>query len=229
MKLNQTSKITNSSNKNKKSLKKTLKKTNKICSPSKINSTLYDNSVIFQFYSKSKDNEPPGESSGEKIKRCDISKYAELSSIPNWRKMLSNFWGPPGKDDTKALFHLGGHTWRTLENYLQGIKYIKENHNYYLQFSLDSNSKISKSPILAKKINKINNVKYDDDYEMRKSTELESGLYAKFSQNIYLRNMLLNTLDAKLIHFRRGKPPLVCTELMKVRRRLRNELCSLNK
>ena len=64
---------------------------------------------------------------------------------------------------------------------------------------------------------------------MRKSTELESGLYAKFSQNIYLRNMLLNTLDAKLMHFRRGKPPLVCTELMKVRRRLRNEICNLNK
>ena len=39
MKLNQTSKITNSSNKNKKSLKKTLKKTTKICSPSKLNST----------------------------------------------------------------------------------------------------------------------------------------------------------------------------------------------
>lgn len=199
MKLNQTSKITKSSNKNKKSLKKSLKKTNKICSPSKLNSTLYENSVVFQFYSKSKDNEPPGQSSGEKIKRCDVSKYAELSSIPNWRKMLSNFWEPPGKDDTKALFHLGGHTWRTLENYLQGIKYIKENHNYYLQFSLDSNSKISKSPILAKKINKINNVKYDDDYEMRKMAELEHGLYAKFSQNIYLRNLLLNMLDAKQI------------------------------
>ena len=71
--------------------------------------------------------------------------------------MLSNFWEPPGKDDTKALFHLGGHKWRTLQNYLQGIKYIKENHNYYLQFSLDSNSKISKSPILAKKTNKSNN------------------------------------------------------------------------
>ena len=226
MKLNQTSKIAKSFKKNKKS----LKKPNKICSPSKINSTLYDNSAVFQFYSKSKDNEPPGESSGEKIKRCDISKYAELSSIPNWRKMLSNFWEPPGKDDTKALFHLGGHTWRTLENYLQGIKYIKENHNYYLQFSLDSNSKISKSPILAKKTNKSNNnMKYDDDYEIRKSAELQRGQYAKFTQNIYLKNVLLNTLDAKLIHFRRGKPPLVCTELMKVRRRLRNELCSLNK
>ena len=71
--------------------------------------------------------------------------------------------------------------------------------------------------------------KYDDDYEMRKTAELERGLYAKFSQNIYLRNMLLNTLDAKLMHFRRGKPPLVCTELMKVRRRLRNEICNLNK
>ena len=226
MKFNQTSKIAKSSKKNKKS----LKKPNKICSTSKINSTLYDNSAVFQFYSKSKDNEPPGQSSGEKIKRCDISKYAELSSIPNWRKMLSNFWEPPGKDDTKALFHLGGHKWRTLQNYLQGIKYIKENHNYYLQFSLDSNSKISKSPLLAKKINKSNNnMKYDDDYEMHKSVELERGLYAKFSQNIYLKNVLLNTLDAKLIHFRRGKPPLVCTELMKVRRRLRNELCNLNK
>jgi predicted NAD-dependent protein-ADP-ribosyltransferase YbiA (DUF1768 family) len=69
-------------------------------------------------------------------------------------------------------------------------------------------------------------IKCDDSYEARKMAELERGLYAKFSQNIYLKNMLLNTLDAKLLHFRRGKPPLLCIELMRVRRRLRNELCN---
>jgi predicted NAD-dependent protein-ADP-ribosyltransferase YbiA (DUF1768 family) len=221
MKFNKTSKYS----KRQKSFTTTKKIRDSVCSYSKKKSRLYTNSVVFQFYSKSKDNELPGKSSGEKITQSCISKYSELSTIPNWRKMLSNFWEPPGNESkTKALFSLGGHKWRTLQNYLQGIRYIDENHKYYLQFSLDSNSQLSKSPILAKKMYK--HIKCDDNYEERKTIELERGLYAKFSQNIYLRNMLLNTLDAKLVHFRRGKPPLLCIELMKVRQRLRNELCN---
>ena len=211
-----------------KNAKKTIKKYSNhdksICLNSSV--PLYDNSVVFQYYSKSKDNELPGMGAGEKIKRCDVSKYEQLSAIPNWRKMLSNFWEPPGKDTNKALFSLGGHNWRTVQHYLQGIKYMKENPKYYREFSLDSGSVFSKNPLLAKKMYK--DIPPDTQFKMHEEAEREKALYAKYSQNIYLKNMLLNTLNAKLVHFRRGKPPLVSYELMRVRQKLRKEFCKNN-
>ncbi len=79
-----------------KNSKKTIKKYSSddksICLKSSV--PLYNNSVVFQYYSKSKDNELPGMGSGDKIKHCDVSKYEELTAIPNWRKMLSNFCEP---------------------------------------------------------------------------------------------------------------------------------------
>lgn len=208
--------------KNKKTIKRC--KTNSYCLKS--NLPLYDNSVIFQYYSKSKDNQLPGMGAGEKISPCNISKYEMLASIPNWRKMLSNLWEPPGKDKKKALFNLGGYRWRTLQHYMEAIKYIKENPKYYYQFSLDSVTELSKNPLLAKKMYK--NINVDKDFKIREKTEREKALYAKYSQNIYLRNVLLHTMNAKLIHFRRGKPPLVSNELMHVRRLLRQKLCKNN-
>ena len=211
-----------------KNAKKTIKKYSSddksICLNSHVH--LYDNSVVFQYYSKSKDNELPGMGAGEKIKHCDISKYEQLSAIPNWRKMLSNFWESPGKDKKKPLFTLGGHKWRTVQHYLQGIKYMKENPKYYHEFSLDSDSAFCKNPLLAKKMYK--DIPSDTNFKMREEAEREKALYAKYSQNIYLKNMLLNTLNAKLVHFRRGKPPLVSNELMRVRQKLRKEVCKNN-
>jgi predicted NAD-dependent protein-ADP-ribosyltransferase YbiA (DUF1768 family) len=211
-----------------KNAKKTIKKYSNddksMCLKSGV--PLYNNSVVFQYYSKSKDNELPGMGAGEKIKHCDVSKYEKLSSIPNWRKMLSNFWEPPGNDKTKSLFTLGGHKWRTVQHYLQGIKYMKENPKYYREFSLDSGSAFCKNPLLAKKMYK--DIPSDTDFKMREEAEREKALYAKYSQNIYLKNMLLNTLNAKLVHFRRGKPPLISNELMRVRQKLRKEVCKDN-
>jgi predicted NAD-dependent protein-ADP-ribosyltransferase YbiA (DUF1768 family) len=62
-------------------------------------------------------------------------------------------------------------------------------------------------------------------FKIREEVEREKALYSKYSQNIYLKNMLLTTLNAKLVHFRRGKPPLVSNELMRVRQKLRKEVC----
>jgi hypothetical protein len=74
---------------------------------------LYDDATVFQFYSKSMDKPLPGTGSGETIERANIPKYAELAKeTPQWRKMLSNFWEPPGDDRDKALFTLDGHQWR---------------------------------------------------------------------------------------------------------------------
>jgi predicted NAD-dependent protein-ADP-ribosyltransferase YbiA (DUF1768 family) len=168
-----------------------------------------------------------GAGSGETIERADIPKFAELAKeTPQWRKMLSNFWEPPGDDRSKALFELDGHKWRTLEHYLQGIKFRKENPKHYLQFSLDSDSDLSKSPTLAKSAardDKYKDIKPDADFGAREEKEREDAQYAKYNQNAYLADMLLNTRNAKLVHFRRGKPPAVCNELMRVRHRLQRE------
>ena len=188
---------------------------------------LYDDATVFQFYSKSMDKPLPGTGSGETIERADIPKYAALAKeSPNWRKMLSNFWEPPGDDKNKPMFTLDGHKWRTVEHYLLGSRFRKENPKHYLQFSLDSDSDMSKSPTLAKsaaKDDKYKDINPDADFNLREEKEREDAQYAKYSQNSYLTDMLLNTRNAKLVHFRRGKPPVVCNELMRVRHRLQLE------
>jgi predicted NAD-dependent protein-ADP-ribosyltransferase YbiA (DUF1768 family) len=195
--------------------------------PSSAHAPLYDDATVFQFYSKSMDKPLPGTGSGETIERANIPKYAALAKeSPQWRKMLSNFWEPPGDDKNKPLFTLDGHAWRTLEHYLKGSQFRKENPKHYLQFSLDSDSDLSKSPALAKaavKDDKYKDIKPDADFNLREEKEREDAQHAKYSQNSYLEDMLLNTRNAKLVHFRRGKPPVVCTELMRVRHRLQLE------
>ena len=188
---------------------------------------LYDDATVFQFYSKSMDKPLPGTGTGETIERTDIPKYAELAKeSPQWRKMLSNLWEPPGDDHAKALFTLDDHKWRTLEHYLQGSRFRKENPKHYLQFSLDSDSDLSKSAALvqtAAKDDKYKDIRPDADYGLREEKEREDAQWAKYSQNSYLADMLLNTRNAKLVQFRRGKPPVVCNELMRVRHRLELE------
>jgi predicted NAD-dependent protein-ADP-ribosyltransferase YbiA (DUF1768 family) len=195
--------------------------------PSSAHAPLYDDATVFQFYSKSMDKPLPGTGSGETIERADIPKYAALAKeSPHWRKMLSNFWEPPGDDKNKPLFTLDGHKWRTVEHYLLGSRFRKENPKHYLQFSLDSDSDMSKSPTLAKsaaKDDKYKDINPDADFNLREEKEREDAQYAKYSQNSYLTDMLLNTRNAKLVHFRRGKPPVVCNELMRVRHRLQLE------
>jgi hypothetical protein len=184
---------------------------------------LYDDAIVFQFYSKSMDKPLPGTGSGETIERADIPKFAELAKeTPQWRKMLSNLWEPPGDDRAKALFLLDGHKWRTLEHYLQGSQFRKENPKHYLNFSLDSDSDLSKSAALLKD-DKHTDTKPDADFGAREEKEREDAQYAKYSQNSYLADMLLNTRNAKLVQFRRGKPPIICDELMRVRHRLQRE------
>ena len=84
---------------------------------------------------------------------------------------------------------------------------------------------MSKSPELAqtKGKDKDKGIQMDADYGAREEKEREDAQYAKYSQNSYLADMLLHTRNAKLVQFRRGKPPVVCDELMRVRHRLQLE------
>ena len=181
---------------------------------------LYDDNIVFQFYDKSMDKPLPGMGSGEKIDSKIISKFSELAkNSPQWRKMLSNLWEPVG-NETQALFTMDGHKWRTLEHYIQGCRFKKENHDHYLKYSLDSESDLSKS--LASNV-KSPSPRVDSDFYAREEKELEDAQYAKFSQNSYLKTMLLNTKNAKLVQYIRSKPPRVSNELMRIRQRLMND------
>ena len=183
---------------------------------------LYTPETTFLFYSKSSDA-IPGKGSGEKMKEGDQDKYIALSKIKDWRKKLSNFWISP--------FNLEGKRWQSVEHYYQGSKF-KSTPDFYNQFSLDSNSDISKDPTLAKaaggksgkfkgKLVRPVAIKMDEGYfPDRSKIEMYKAQHAKFTQNDDLMHLLKLTRDAKLVHHTRGSPPVVFENLMHIRSKI---------
>jgi predicted NAD-dependent protein-ADP-ribosyltransferase YbiA (DUF1768 family) len=191
---------------------------------------LYDKNTVLCFYSKSADAPLPGKGAKETIPENRIGEFSKLAKIPQWRKKLSNFW--------MQSFEIDGHKWGSVEHYYQGSKFKKNNPDFYFLFSLDSKSEISGDPNMAKSAggktgkylkNRIRpkNVEIDPDFfgglNPRANDEMYAGQYAKFTQNNDLRELLLATKDAKLIHHRRGMEPEVFNTLMTVRNKISNE------
>jgi predicted NAD-dependent protein-ADP-ribosyltransferase YbiA (DUF1768 family) len=185
-------------------------------------SDLYDSKVTFMFHSKSDNSPKPGAGSGEKIPKTKVQEYVTLSKIDNWRKKMDDSWG-------EGIFELDKHKWMSVEHYIQAAKYKKGFPDFYLLFSLDSDSEISKDPSLAKiageggkKNNKTlrpKEVKIDADYHLgRFEEERERAVFAKFSQNEDLKQMLLLTKNALLLEFIRRNPAKKDLILMGVRR-----------
>jgi len=187
----------------------------------------FNENIVFQFYSKSRDMKP-GKGSGEKISVEDMSKFSELAAMKNWRKVLSNFY--------EGEFALDGLRWLSVEHFYHASKFKKSQPNFYKLFSLDSKSDISKLPAMAKgaggktgkfKGKQIRPKKITMDDDFFSSGENEKAMYrgqmAKYKQNKEAKDVLLATQDAKLQHFLRGQKPIVFYDTMKIREVLSNE------
>jgi predicted NAD-dependent protein-ADP-ribosyltransferase YbiA (DUF1768 family) len=192
---------------------------------------VYDDDVVFTFYHDSNGKKLPGTGSQEKIAREQIKEYAELNSIPDWRKKLDNTWESP--------FTLDGHRWQTIEHFIQASKFKKDNPEFYLSFSLESGTDLSKNPEMAKsagtfkgkqsgkykdELIRPREVKVDEGYdEKQEERNLKNAYRAKFGENPELKKLLLATKRAKLQHHVKSKPPELMETLMIVRNEIRRD------
>ena len=156
-----------------------------------------------------------------------MKDFAQLATILDWRKKLDDSWLQP--------FMLDNHSWASVEHYYQASKFKKNNQSFYLSFSLDSGTNLSKDVDMAKsaggKTGKYNNVlirpvqvEIDPDFfDKRHADELLSAQTAKFSLNDELKKLLLATNSAKLMQYNKRKPAIVDDSLMLLRHQLKLE------
>ena len=198
-----------------------------------INNDLYHGDTVFMFHSNSNPIPNAGKGIGEKINNEDIITYKDLnakkrnSELYNWRRKLDDNWGAP--------FSIDNHRWKSVTHYLLGSRYKKGFPDFYEQFSLDSESdianEIEKANAAVSKTGKYKNLQLRPDnviidadyYEIganREEDERKNALEAKFTQNLDLKKVLMETKRAKLmIYVRRGEPK-VDTLLMKLRKEM---------
>jgi len=182
---------------------------------------LYDDQVTFLFYNKSDTKSLPGKGNGEKIPKVKLTDFIELAKFPEWRRKLDTMWIKP--------FSLQNHKWSSVEHYYQANKFKKNSPEFYLSFTVESGSEMSKNPEMARgaggSSGKYNGelvrpaeVKIDPDFYNKKNKQiLFDANYAKFTQDDELKRLLLATKKAKLTKHISGKSPQICDELMLVR------------
>jgi predicted NAD-dependent protein-ADP-ribosyltransferase YbiA (DUF1768 family) len=185
---------------------------------------LYRDDIVFSFYNRSNDKKLSGKGSGEKIPNELLKEFSTLNTIPEWRKKLDDLWLQP--------FTLDNRNWNSVENYYQASKFKQKNPGFYQSFSIESGSDISKIPLMAKgaggrngkyqaNLVRSKDIEVDADFfNGRDKKELYNAQYAKFSQNKDLKNLLIQTKDAKLVELKKGREPVIAENLMLIRNKL---------
>jgi predicted NAD-dependent protein-ADP-ribosyltransferase YbiA (DUF1768 family) len=182
---------------------------------------LYDDNIVFVVHPEASDKKGPGKGIGEQIPVELEQQFAQLSNIADWRKKLDAFWVQP--------FTLDNHQWASVEHYYQASKFKNKNPDFYLSFSIDSGTELSKNPHMAKgaggSTGKYKNeqirpktVTVDPDFFLKRATrEMDRANTEKYKQNPDLTVALVETKNAKLVQYRRGKEPEVLDDLMILR------------
>ncbi len=195
-----------------------------------IHNEVYDANIVFMFHTQSNSAPRPGKGSGEHIPDTIAFEYNKLHNLADWRRKLDDAWLVPFTVDDKR--------WNSVEHYYLGSQFKKGFPDFYKKFSLDSDSEISKDIGLARiaggktgkskdNVLREKHITIDPDFyeateNPRNKMERTIALIAKFNQNLDLKQILLETKHAKLLHFIRGKEPEVDMALMKLRRELEN-------
>jgi len=192
---------------------------------------LYDDNILFVFYNGSASNKAPGKGPQEKMPTTEtIKEFAQLAAIPDWRKKLDNGWPQP--------FMLDGHRWQTVDHYLAAVQFKDKFPEFYLSFSLESGTPLSKDLEIVKcalsasgkcrgskgepgQLIRPKEVTLESLSKEREKVELENALLAKFGQNEDLKNLLLNTKNAALAHYKKSSEPVLLEPLMIVRENLK--------
>lgn len=185
---------------------------------------LYEDDVVLAFYDSSSGKRLPGKGAGEKIPPEMVREFADLASVPDWRQKLDNSWS--------QQFTIDGHRWNSVENYYQASKFKEHNREFYLSFALESGTPLSTNAEMAHdagskkgkhkgELIRPVEVTIDPEFDDAVSEKvLKDGLYAKFSQNEDLKQMLLATKKAKLVHCKKCKEAKLAEELISVRNSL---------
>lgn len=188
---------------------------------------LWNEETVFQFYDRASSKPLPGKGNGEKVGSEGVTSYSALSNIMDWRRKLDDNW-------TSEII-LDSHRWKSVQHYYQASKFKERNPEFYIIFSLDSNSDISKSAELAEAAGSKSG-KYESGlirpkhilidptfYTTSKfKDERKNALLAKFTQNEQMKEILMNTGLAKLVKYISKKPAITDELLMEVRNEIRN-------
>ena len=187
----------------------------------------YDDSIVIQIYNRSK-HEKVGEGSGESIKPelktgKNVLELNNKKKYPDWRKKLDN-------DFLVTNLKIEGQSWASVKHFMLGSRF-RGMADLYGKFMKDGISKdgISKDGISIDEAQKLYTshinkksvlavIPNDEEFKKIESSLLEKALYAKFTQNDDLREILLLTGEAVINTFKQGKGASLAVELMKVRK-----------
>ena len=201
---------------------------------------LYDSSIVFRFFAKSEKTALPGKGTGEIIPKDKMIDYKDLKMMADWRRKLDDSW----ISEKDSALEIGGHKYASVEHYYQASKFVypgspKQNNEFALLFSLDSESKVSKDAAIAKaaggKTGKMKGTDKKDVilrpkevsidphfYEGRNKKERMTALMTKFDKIPEFNKLLKMTKRAKLVHYIAKQPPEVDVQLMEVRKRIQD-------
>jgi hypothetical protein len=172
------------------------------------------------FYSKSKDL-PVGSHTRkwQEYVTCP-DDYLELNAIPDWRKVLSNFYMFDFKAEVAPDTIL---TFRTIEHGFHYFKIKIADPYRAFDFALESGSKLSKGDgIDARRARKlvVLNTQQLEEWDAIKEFVLYSLSKCRYSQDPLSKQVLLATRDAQLWHIASRSAPIRFTHLERVREEL---------